>query len=160
ALIFACCAAWFAAALRGDDPKPAPAADEVRLVYRGETYGLTGRDADNLSRAAVKLLASSRTERPLADNEDLRRHFETSQKRSSVLIRSAKPRSIPKVGNTAEPVPVEQVVIPFSPDLDPQAVFVLPGRPARAFADFRLGVCDDLRTMLVHARLYPATPGA
>jgi hypothetical protein len=147
-------------ATRADDLKLAHPPDTVTIVYRGQTHSLTGRNAENLSRAALRLLADSRTERALTDNQDLRRHFETAQKRSCIILRFATPHSVPKSARAAASVKVEQLVIPFSPDLDPQAVFVLPGQPARAFTDFRLDSCDDLRTMLVHARIYPAAPGA
>jgi hypothetical protein len=152
AALVACAMAWFAAEAHG--------ADAVTVIYRGHTYGFTGRDAERLTAAALRLLTGSRTERPLAGNDNLRRHLETARERSCIRFRFATPRSIPKTGTAAAGIAVEELIIPFSPDLDPQAVFVLPGRPARAFTDFRIVECDDLRTMLVHARIYPAVPGA
>jgi hypothetical protein len=52
-------------------------------------------------------------------------------------------------------------MIPFSPDLDPETVFVLPGKPGRlwrgdrAFRHFLPDPCDSIRESLVKAGIYP-----
>ncbi len=153
-----CWAGCLAVAVRADDGKSTPAAAEVTVFYRGEVYHFAGRDAENLSRAGVRLLASCRTEQAIADSESLRRSLETAQKRSGIVLQFAKPLSLRTAGTDA--LRVEKLIIPFSPDLDPQTVFVLPGRPARAFTGFRVRICDDLRSMLEHARVYPPAPGS
>jgi hypothetical protein len=53
ALITASCAGCLAVATGAGDRDNAPAAGAVTVVYRGQTDGFTGRDAENLSKTRV-----------------------------------------------------------------------------------------------------------
>jgi uncharacterized protein (TIGR03067 family) len=77
-------------------------------------------------------------------------------KRSCVLVTLADAVDVPKAGNNPS-VRVKSLMIPFSPDLDPETVYVAPGpRGVRGFREFIHEYCDDIRAALVAAGVYPA----
>src|SRR5207253_1628740 len=80
----------------------------------------------------------------------------TVRKRSYVMITFEKPRSVPKAGNNKTPVYVRSLIIPFSPDLDPEVIYVLPGKPFRSFGEMTPDGFETIRSALVDARVYPA----
>jgi hypothetical protein len=138
--------------------KPIDANDGVTVLYRGKTHTLTGKEAAAIRRAALDLLGSSCEESGgVYEDGDVQERHRRAKNRSHVLVTFARPVEVPKAGNNKVPVRVESVMIPFSPDLDPETVFVLPGkRGARSFTRFLPDPCDTIRESLVKAGIYPA----
>jgi hypothetical protein len=140
------------------DPKPDLPVGTAKVLYRGKTHTLTGKDAAPLCQAALGLLETSCKETGgVYEDGDVQRRYQRAQQRSHVLVTFARPVDVPKAGNNKIPVRVESVMIPFSPDLDPETVYVLPGkRGERAFTRFLPDPCDAIREALVKAGIYPA----
>jgi hypothetical protein len=139
------------------DSKPDVPSDTVTVLYRGKTHTLSGKDAASVREAAIDLLRTSCTEVGNAGNDaDIRNRYDRAMKRSHVRVTFAKPIEVPKAGNNKVPVRVETLIIPFSPDLDPESVYVLAGQPFRVFRDFLPDSCEPLRAALIKAAIYPA----
>jgi hypothetical protein len=139
------------------EPKPDHPPYTVTVLYRGKTHTLEGKAATELRDAALELLRTSCSElKDIANNSEAEQRYEKAKKRSHVLIAFAKPVEVPRAGNNKTPVSVQSLMIPFSPDLDPETVYVLPGKPVRAFAEFMPDLCDALRASLVKTGIYPA----
>jgi hypothetical protein len=138
--------------------QPAPA-DQVTVLYRSHSYTLTGESAKAIRATALAMLRGSCEERQEVDNDNvIQRQFDKALKRSHVLVTFAKAEMVPKAGNNKVPVQVEWLMIPFSPDLDPETIYVRPGKPFRAFRDFDPDHCDDIRAMLIKAGIYLPEP--
>jgi hypothetical protein len=139
------------------DLKPDTPSDTVTVRYRGKTHTLTGKDAATVRDAALDLLRTSCREIVGTDNDrEIPIRYDRARKRSHVLVTFAKPIEIPKAGNNKIPVRVESLMVPFSPDLDPESVYVLPGRPFRMFQHFVPEACEPLHEALVKAGIYSA----
>lgn len=147
-LVFASCLVALSTSAPADPP--ARAEDDVAIVFRRETHLFTGKDRENLVRTAAKLLSDARISPPLAEDDSEHKQLTAIRERSCMTIRFAKPPT----------ENVESLVIPFSPDLDPQTLYALSGPHVRRLTHFANRTCDDLRAMLVHAGIYPPAPGA
>jgi hypothetical protein len=139
------------------DPNPGVPADRVTVLYRGKTHTLTGKAAATIRTAALDLLKSSCEETPGGeDNVGVQERYRRAKTHSHVLITFVKPVDVPRAGNNKTPVRVESLLVPFSPDLDPETVYVLPGkRGERGFTQFTSDPCDAIREALVEASIYP-----
>jgi hypothetical protein len=156
AIVLLAAAIW-APGLTGADPKPDAPSDTVTVLYRGKTHTLSGKDAATVREVAVDLLKSSCKEVGGVDRDrEIPIRYDRARKRSHVLVTFAKPIDVPDAGNNKVPVRVEALMVPFSPDLDPESVYVLPGRPFRVFRDFTPEDCERLHKALVKAGVYPA----
>jgi RNA polymerase sigma factor (sigma-70 family) len=140
--------------VRRDDPKPADSNDVVTVLYRRKTHTLQGKQAKAVRDAGLGLLEGSCEERDVNDAEAAQR-YATIRKRSYVLVTFSRELSVPKAGNNKVPVRVKSLLIPFSPDLDPEVVYVLPGKPVRAFAEMTPDGFETIRSVLVEAGIYP-----
>ena len=143
--------------LVADDPKPAKdtSKDAVTVLYREHTVTLTGEHAREVRTLAVEMLRSACKERPEPqNNRTIAERYKAALNRSHVLITFAKTVEVPHAGNNKVPVQVEWLMIPFSPDLDPETIYVGPGKPFRVFADFEPDYCNDIREVLVKAGVY------
>jgi hypothetical protein len=140
------------------DPKPDLPTNTVTVLYRGKTHTLTGKEVEVIQQAALDLLESSCKEiGGPTDHGGVQQRYLRAKKRSYVLVTFARPVDVPNAGNNTTPVRVESMMIPFSPDLDPETIFVLPGkRGERAFTQFVNGPCDTIRESLVRVGIYPA----
>jgi hypothetical protein len=137
-----------------DAALPVVVGDEVTVSYRGKAHVLTGKTAEEIRDAALALLRSSCKERPLRNDDNARRLVESARRHPHVLLTFVKPRFVPRAGNNKGPVEVRSLVIPFHPDFDPEVVFVLPGKPFRAFDDMGDG-SESIRAALIRAGIYP-----
>jgi len=150
------CAVWRSGIAVGES-KPDLPADTVTVFYRGKTHTLTGKAATELRDAALELLRTSCMENGnVASDTEIQQRYERAQKRSHILITFGKAVEVPKAGNNKTPVSVQTLMIPFSPDLDPETVYAKPGKPFRAFTEFTPDLCDTIRASLVKAGIYPA----
>src|SRR5262245_61399596 len=116
--------ALFASPARAaDDTDPAVPAGTVTVRYRGKTHTLTGKPAEEIRAASLRLLRTSCEEIGGVDNdaEDQARYARV-KKRSHILITFDQPVEVPKAGNNKVPVLVRSLMVPFSPDLDPETV--------------------------------------
>jgi hypothetical protein len=140
------------------DPKPDVPPVTVTVLYRGKMHTLTGKQAAAVGDAALELLESScQAAAGFYDDADVQERIQRAKKRAHVRVTFARPVDVPRAGNNKVPVRVESVLIPFSPDLDPETVYVLPGtRGERSFTRFVPDPCDTIREMLVKAGIYPA----
>ena len=139
------------------NPQPAVASDSVTVLFQGKRHILTGKQAEVVREAALDLLRTSCEEIRGVDNDaDDQQRYERAKKRSHILITFAKHVEVPKAGNNRTPVRVESLMVPFSPDLNPETVYVLPGKPFRPFTRFIPEICDTIRESLVKAGIYPA----
>jgi hypothetical protein len=138
------------------ETKPDLPAETVTVLFRGKMHTLSGKAAIDLRNAALALLRSSCEEiGGVANDSEIQQRYERGKKRSHILITFAKLVEVPKAGNNKTPVSVQSLMIPFSPDLDPETVYVLPGKPFRAFKEFTPDLCDAVRALLVKAGIYP-----
>jgi hypothetical protein len=141
------------AAAWAEDPKP-PVTVTVR--YRGTTQTLTGTSAQAVREIGLAILGAAGTER--AATAETRQRYATAQQRSSVLITFDPPATVARPGQPA--VEVASLLIPFSPDLDPETVYALPGQPFRALAEIPPASFAALRRVLVNEWIYPVDPAA
>jgi hypothetical protein len=156
AFVLIVCVIWRSGIAVGE-PKPDLPADTVTVLFRGKTHSLSGKAASELREAALELLRTSCLENGRVSNDaEIQQRYERAKKRSQVMITFAKPVEVPKAGNNKTPVSVQSLMIPFSPDLDPETVYVMPGKPFRAFTEFTPDLCDTVRALLVKAGIYPA----
>jgi hypothetical protein len=135
-----------------------PPADAVTVLYRGRTHTLSGEHATAARTAGLAMLGSSCDERDTSNDIEMHERYLRALKRSHVRITFAKAEMVPNAGNNKVPVQVNSLVVPFSPDLDPETVYVLPGKPFRAFSEFMPENCDLMRTALIKAGVYPPDP--
>lgn len=137
---------------RADDTS----AGTVTVLYRGKTHTLRGKDAATVQETAMRMLETSCAEIGGVDNDrEIPVRYDRAKKRSHVLVTFARAVEVPKAGNNKVPVRVESLMVPFSPDLDPESVYVLPGRPFRVFQEFVPETAEDLHAALVKAGIYP-----
>jgi RNA polymerase sigma factor (sigma-70 family) len=140
---------------RKADRKSVLLEDVVTVLYRGKTHTLTGKQAEAVRNAGLGLLESSCEERVVSIDAEATQRYATIRKRSYVLITFVRQLSVRKAGNNRVPVPVKSLLIPFSPDLDPEVVYVLPGKSLRMFAEMTPDGFDTIRSALVDAGIYP-----
>jgi hypothetical protein len=138
------------------DPGPVGANDGVTVLYRGKLHTLTGKQAEVIRDAALDLLESSCEEIGGVDKDaEEQQRYEKAKKRSHILITFARPVKIPRAGNNKVPVRVDSLLVPFSPELNPETVYVKPGKPFRPFTRLSPDMYDQIRESLVKARIYP-----
>jgi len=116
---------------------------------------LTGKVAKVVRNAGLDLLKSSSRERVVINDPEAEHRYSTIRNRSYVRIAFAKPISVSRASTTKTPVKVKSLVLPFSPDLDPEVVYVHPGKPFRMFAEMNPNGFQTIRSALIDAGIYP-----
>jgi tetratricopeptide (TPR) repeat protein len=127
----------------------------VTVFYRGKTHTLSGTQAKVVRKAGLDLLKSSRRERAADNDPESLRRYAIIRNRSYVLIIFSRPLAVHRASNPKTPVKAKTLLIPFSPDLDPEAVYVMPGKPFRIFAEMNPDGFNTIRSALVGAGIYP-----
>ncbi len=135
--------------------EPPAAKDVVTVLYRGKTQELSGKVAKAVREAGLALLKSSGRERAVDNDPAAERRYSMIRNRSYVRITFAKPLLLSRASNPKMAVRVKEMVIPFSPDLDPEVVYVHPGKPFRMFAEVMTDGFQTIRTALIDAGIYP-----
>jgi RNA polymerase sigma factor (sigma-70 family) len=141
--------------VKGANPEAVVIEDVVTVRYRGNMHTLTGKHAQAVRNAGLLLIGSTCLERDISKDGEAALRYATIRKRSYVQITLARQRSVSKAGNNKTPVAVKSLLIPFSPDLDPEVIYVLPGKPFRAFAEMSLDGFETIRSALIEAGIYP-----